>query len=120
MEKNFDILWEQRRLHTPAKCPLSNEQVEEMIQVAINAPHQESEKIITLQQRKPIRAVRWAAAAACVAFLVLPVSRLLQSNVNGVHMATVKYKNQEVMIACNNNYNANAIISSFDTYLNSL
>lgn len=120
MKKDFDTIWNERRMRPMGKCPLSDERLTAMAAKAMNSAQPEQVDLTERRHRMTPRLIGWTAAAACTALVAIPISNNMSNTVEGVRLAKVDFNSQKVMMVCNNNCNANAVISSFDDYLKSI
>ncbi len=109
MNTDFDTLWKESR-ETP--CPLTDEQLENMIVRAMEEPPS-VEPLPMVKVRRLFRPwlIGVAVAAALVA-LIVPISTRFQTSPK-----RIDYKGQSVSFITNNNCEVDSVINALNIYI---
>ena len=110
MNKDFDTLWE---TGINDRCPLSDQQLAEMIAHAKEQPSQTG--TMTYREQHPFRP--WLAPLAVAAGLTLLIIPTTMKNAHAAVPQSVVYQGQQVKFICNNRCDANSVVESLDAYL---
>lgn len=118
MNKDFDTLWNSRKEASYARCPLSSERMEQMLNHAMASTGADEQTVTPLYTEPTVRRRAWLfaplAAAAALALLLIPTRS------HAAAPRTINYEGQRVKFICNNHCEADGVIGSFDQYIHTL